>query len=308
MICVPLKARGKTLGVIQVMNKRIAPFCFTNEELDMLTTIGSSAAVAIDKAQMHRVIIQKETLERDLSLAREVQQSFLPAAPPEITGYEFAALNRPALEIGGDFYNFFSLPNGRLGIVLGDVSGKGIAASLYMARLTSDFQHHALLSSQPSELLETINELLCRRSKHGMFVTLVYMILELATGHISFSNAGHLFPLCSTDKECRLLGTDSTKGPPLGILPGLPFAQEEFILNPGQVLTLYTDGITEAKNSAGAFFGMEGLTAILEKDMGSPEAVVNKISTAVEKFSLDHGRSDDITLLTLKRKSTGTGR
>ncbi len=302
MICVPLKARGKTLGVIQVMNKKIAPFYFTNEELSMLATIGSSAAVAIDTAQMHRIIIQKETLERDLSLAREVQQSFLPEAPPEIPGYGFAALNRPALEIGGDFYNFFTLPGDRLGIVLGDVSGKGIAASLYMARLTSDLQHHALLSSQPSELLETINDLLCRRSKHGMFVTLVYMILNLDTGHIRFSNAGHLFPLCSKDQQWQLLGTDSTKGPPLGILPGLSFGQEEFTLDIGQMLTLYTDGITEAKNSSGALFGMKGLTAALDKGMRSPEAVVNNISTDVEKFSLDHGRSDDITLVALKRE------
>ena len=307
MICVPLKARGKTLGVIQVMNKKISPFCFTNEELDMLVTIGSSAAVAIDTAQMHRVIIQKETLERDLSLAREVQQSFLPAALPEVKGYQFAALNRPALEIGGDFYNFFSLPGNRLGIVLGDVSGKGIAASLYMARLTSDLQHHALLSRQPSQLMESINDLLCRRSKHGMFVTLVYMILDLATGHACFSNAGHLFPLCFLDGDCRLLGTDSTKGPPLGILPDLPFAQEEFFLEPGQSLILYTDGVTEAKNSSGELFGMEGLTAALKKETASPAALINTISTAVEKFSLDHGRSDDITLVTLKREPAGNG-
>ncbi|MEH0019202.1 MAG: GAF domain-containing SpoIIE family protein phosphatase [Desulfobacter sp.] len=303
MLCVPLKARGNTLGVIQVINKQTAPFHFTGEELEMLVTIASSAAVAIDTAQMHKSIIRKETLERDLLLAREVQQSFLPGTLPEIPGYGFAALNRPALEIGGDFYNFFSLPDNRLGIVLGDVSGKGIAASLFMARLTSDIQHHALLNHQPSGLMEAVNTMLCQRARHGMFVTLIYMVLDLDTGCFKLSNAGHLFPICSDGEQSVQMGADSTKGPPLGILPGLTFGQEEFTLAPGQVLTLYTDGVTEAKNSAGTFFGMDGLTREINTCPGTPDAIVNTVSGAVEKFSINHGRSDDITLVSLMRKT-----
>ncbi|MCG8619514.1 MAG: SpoIIE family protein phosphatase [Desulfobacterales bacterium] len=302
MLCVPLRARGKALGVIQVMNKLTPPFIFTDEELDMLVTIGSSAAVAIDTAQIHRQIIRKETLERDLSLAREVQQSFLPAALPEIPGYDFSALNRPALEIGGDFYNFFTLPDNRTGIVLGDVSGKGIAAALFMARLTSDIQHYTMLNAPPSQLLATVNDQLCKRAKHGMFVTLVYLVLEPDTGHISFANAGHLFPLHTDDSATAALGSDDSKGPPLGILPGLTFEQEEFVLAPGQSVTLYTDGITEAKNSGGDLFGMKRLLDILGGGMTTSDAIVSGVSTAVDKFSLGHGRSDDITLLTLVRQ------
>lgn len=302
MLCVPLKARGKTLGVLQVMNKLTSPFYFTHEELDMLITISSSAAVAIDTARMHRMILQQETLKRDLILAKEVQLSFLPMALPQIPGYEFAALNCPALEVGGDFFNFFQLHENKLGIVLGDVSGKGISASLFMAKLSSDLQYHALLNNSPSALLETVNELLCQRAKHGMFVTLVYMVLDLETGDLAFANAGHLFPICSGRDGSFLIGDDSSKGPPLGILPGIPYAEERFTLAPGQGLTLYTDGITEAKNSRGDLFGMERLITELNKPLETPETLVNTISDAVDKFSVNQGRSDDITLLSLVRK------
>ena len=302
MLCVPLKARGKTLGVLQVMNKLISPFYFTNEELDMLITISSSAAVAIDTARMHRMILQQETLKRDLSLAKEVQLSFLPMALPQIQGYEFAALNRPALEVGGDFFNFFQLHESRLGIVLGDVSGKGISASLFMAKLSSDLQYHALLNTSPSALLETVNDLLCQRAKHGMFVTLVYMVLDLETGDLTYTNAGHLFPACSDKAGGFLIGNDSSKGPPLGILPGIPYAEERFTLAPGQGLTLYTDGITEAKNSQGDLFGMDRLMTELNKPLEGPEVLVNTISDTVDKFSVNQGRSDDITLLSIMRK------
>ncbi len=306
MLCVPLRARGRILGVIQVLNKLTPPYTFSNEELEMLITIGSSAAVAIDTAQIHRQIIRKETLERDLSLAREVQQSFLPATLPDIPGYDFSALNRPALEIGGDFYNFFILPDNRVGIVLGDVSGKGIAAALFMARLTSDIQHSAMHGHTPSQVLETVNDQLCQRAKHGMFVTLVYMLLEPDTGHIALANAGHLFPLRTDEGSASTLGSDNSKGPPLGILSGLTFEQEEFMLAPGQSITLYTDGITEAKNSRGDLFGMDRLLEILRSGMTASDNIVTSVSSAVEKFSLDHGRSDDITLLTLVRQRRTT--
>lgn len=302
MLCVPLKARGRTLGVIQVMNKQVPPFHFTQEEMEMLITIASSAAVAIDTARMHRLIIQKETLERDLALAKEVQQSFLPTSLPVSRTFDFFAVNRPALEIGGDFYNFFELPDQRIGVVIGDVSGKGIAAALFMARLTSDLQYHALLLEQPAELLGRINTLLCQRAKHGMFVTLIYLVLNPETGHIVFSNAGHLSPICSGDSAPSVVGQESAKGPPLGIIDGLTFAQEELVLARGQTLALYTDGITEAKNNYGDLFGLDRLLSTLATPCASARKMAAAVSTAVDRFILSQGRSDDITLVTLMSK------
>ncbi len=299
MLCVPLKTRGITLGIIQVMNKLCAPFYFTQEELEMLITIGSSAAVAIDTAKMHQTILKKETLERDLSLAKEVQESFLPQTLPDIKGYCFAAMNQPALEIGGDFYNFFPLPNDRLGIVLGDVSGKGISASLFMARLTSDLQYYALVCQTPSQLLEQVNEMLCARAKRGMFVTLVYILLDLPKRQIQFSNGGHLSPIYTDENGTRLLGSDATKGLPLGIIPGISYEQETFNLKEGSCLTIYTDGITEAKNGSGKLFGMERLLLEIQKQPENPDILIRNIAAAVDRHTLGQGKSDDLTLLSI---------
>ncbi|WP_022663885.1 PP2C family protein-serine/threonine phosphatase [Desulfospira joergensenii] len=299
MICVPLKIRGRILGVIQVINKLKPPYFFSDEELEMLETIGSSAAVAIDTAQMHQVIIQRETLERDLKLAREVQQSFLPAAPPHIEGYRFAVLNQPALDIGGDFYHFFHLPGNRLGIVLGDVSGKGIAASLYMARLISDLQYNSLLFDDPARLLGQINSLLCQRSNRGMFVTLVYMVLDIPGKKIFFSNAGHPSPVYSDRGSALFLGKEAAKGPPLGILPHTYFTRESLELEPGSVLTLFTDGITEARNGQGNLFGMDRLINEILKVPDSPDLLIQNIPAAVDRYTLGEARKDDLTLLSM---------
>jgi len=297
MLCVPLQARGKIIGVIQVINKLVKPFTFSNEELEMLITISSSAAVAIDTAKMHKFILQRETLERDLNLAKEVQESFLPKELPFIENYKFAALNQPALEIGGDFYNFFKLPANKLGIVLGDVSGKGISASLFMARLTSDLQYYTLLYPDPKELLTQINNVLCERAKRGMFVTLVYMLLDTIENRVRIANAGHMFPIYSDDEGTRLLGHNNKKGPPLGIIPDIEYEQEIFELEENSSITIYTDGVIEAKNYNGELFDIKRLLKVIKTQPNDPDLIVKKITRSVDKFTTTEGRSDDLTLL-----------
>ena len=297
MLCVPLKVRSNIIGVIQVINKRVTPFIFSNEELEMLITISSSAAVAIDTAKMHKIILQQETLERDLKLAKEVQESFLPRALPFIENYRFAALNQPALEIGGDFYNFFRLPANKLGIVLGDVSGKGISASLFMARLTSDLQYYTLLYPDPKELLTQINKVLCERAERGMFVTLVYMLLDTVENRIRIANAGHVFPIYCDDEGARMLGNNNKKGPPLGIIPDFEYQQEIFELEENSSITIYTDGVSEAKRSNGELFGTQRLRQVIETQSNDPELIVRSITRSVDQFTMAEGRSDDLTLL-----------
>ncbi len=297
MLCVPLKIRGDIIGVIQVMNKLSKPFFFSNEELEMLVTIAGSAAVAIDTARMHRFILQRETLERDLRLAKEVQESFLPKDLPVIENYRFAAVNQPALEIGGDFYNFFRLPSNKLGIVLGDVSGKGISASLFMARLTSDLQYYTLLFPEPRELLTRMNKVLYDRGKRGMFVTLIYLLLDPVENRIQLANGGHLPPVYHDKKNARFLGDDQKKGPPLGILPDAEFHQEIFDLAKHSSITLFTDGVIEAKNNAAELFGLKRLLKIIKSKPNDPELICQGITNAVDRFTSTDGRSDDLTLL-----------
>ena len=297
MLCVPLKIRGKIIGIIQVINKLTQPFVFSNEELEMLITISSSAAVALDTAKMHKIILQRETLERDLKLAKEVQESFLPKELPLIEMYRFAALNLPALEIGGDFYNFFKLPANKLGIVLGDVSGKGISASLFMARLTSDLQYYTLLYPEPKELLTQINKVLCERAKRGMFVTLVYLLLDTVENRVRIANAGHVSPVYSDDEGARLLSHDNRKGPPLGIMSDIEYDQETFELEENSNVTIYTDGVIEAKNSNGELFGIKRLLKEIETQPNDPDLILEGIMNSVDKFTITEGRSDDLTLL-----------
>ncbi len=297
MLCVPLKIKGEIIGVIQVINKQTSPFVFTNEELEMLMTISSSAAVAIDTARMHRIILQRETLERDLKLAREVQESFLPKDLPVIVNYRFAVVNQPALEIGGDFYNFFKLPSDKLGIVLGDVSGKGISASLGMARLTSDLQYYTLVSPEPKNLLARINQVLCERAKGGMFVTLIYLLLDPQKNRLQIANAGHLPPVYCDQNGPRLLGNEEKKGPPLGILPDAEYHQETFDLAENASITLFTDGVIEAKNTSAELFGLKRVLKVIKSRPNNPEAICRGITNAVDRFTATEGRSDDLTLL-----------
>ena len=297
MLCVPLKVRGEVIGVIQVINKLVKPFVFSAEELEMLTTISSSAAVAIDTAKMHKIILKRETLDRDLKLAKEVQSSFLPQELPLIKNYKFAALNQPALEIGGDFYNFFKLPADKLGIVLGDVSGKGISASLFMARLTSDLQYYTLLYPDPKELLTQINKVLCERAKSGMFVTLVYMLLDTKENRLRVANAGHASPIYSTDQGTRFLCHDEKKGLPLGIMPDIEYEQEIFDLEDNSNVIIYTDGIIEARNYNGKLFGTKRLLKVIENRPNNPDLIIKEITDSVDDFTITQGRSDDLTLL-----------
>ena len=297
MLCVPIKLRGEIIGVIQVMNKLTPSFTFSHEDLEMLITIAGSAAVAIDTARMHSLILQRETLERDLKLAREVQESFLPVDLPDIKNYRFAAVNQPALEIGGDFYNFFRLPSDKLGIVLGDVSGKGISASLFMARLTSDLQYYTLLSPEPGELLTRMNKVLCGRAKRGMFVTLIYLLLDPLKNRIQIANGGHLPPVYCNGKGPRLLGDDRKKGPPLGILPDMKYHQETFDLEKQSGITLFTDGVIEAKNPSAELFGLNRLLKVIGSQPNDPDLICRAVTNSVDRFTSAEGRSDDLTLL-----------
>ena len=298
MLCVPLKIRGKIIGVIQVINKLVQPFLFTDDELEMLTTIAGSAAVAIDTAKMHKIILKRETLERDLKLAREVQESFLPKTLPHVKNYQFDAVMQPALEIGGDFYNFFKLPAHKMGIVLGDVSGKGISASLFMARLSSDLQYYTLVYPDPGQLLTQVNTVLCERAKRGMFVTLIYILLDTGENKITIANAGHMSPVYSDADGTMILRDNTIKGPPLGIIPDSTYKTKAFDLDTGSSITLFTDGVIEAKNTTGELFGIKRLLKTIDSQPNNPKTIVEKITQSVDRFTATEGRSDDLTLLT----------
>ena len=307
-LAVPIMRQNLLFGIVTLMHPDACHF--NPESIEIVQIAASHMALAIESAQLYIKLgelhtLRQKALDKDLKLARAVQESFLPARVPKIDGYSFAAMNRPALEVGGDFYHFFKLPENKLGVAIGDVSGKGIAASLFMARLSSDLQYYASLYTDPGQLFSIINSQLCSRAKQGMFVTLLYLLLDVRTGQICFPNAGHSSPVYVDDQGIQLLGSHQAKGPPLGILPDAQYGQDEFVLSEDGLVLIYTDGIIEAKNQDQQLYGVDRLEQLLATCPQDSNQVVRKIVDSVDRFSKGRGQSDDLTLVCFKREASG---
>jgi len=304
-LAVPIIRHNTLFGIITLMHPE--PDHFDDAAVEIVQTAASQMALAIEMARLYIKLeelnrVRTRAMERDLHLARQVQESFLPTQVPVVDGFVFAALNRPAHEVGGDFYLFFNLPQNRLGLAIGDVSGKGIAAALFMARLTSDLQYFAVLHDNPADLFEKLNAILCKRTRQGMFVTMVYVVLETDTGGISWVNAGHMMPMHTVEAQVQILGKDEKKGPPLGILPDAVWEMETCVLQPGDGVVLYTDGISEARNPASELFGCSRLKRIVRRYPDAPDTLVRQIARGVERFSHGAGQSDDLTMVAFRRE------
>jgi len=295
MITVPLKIGNRVTGVAQVIN-RLDGKPFDQDDLELFVSLASMAAIALENAKMHQQILDKQRLVKDMEFARTVQESFLPLNAPDVQSYRFSAHYTPALEVGGDFYDFIHLDHDRTGIVIGDVSGKGVPAALYMAKLGSDMRTLAFTEHVPSEALMKLNDLLAGRSRRGMFATLLYIELNVRTGIMTLSNAGHLPPIIKKANG-SLVKLETAGGAPLGMLPGMKLFQEESQLMPGDTVVLYTDGIIEAMNSKEELYGYERFEELLKKSGPGPAALKDAIIKDVNRFTGLSPQHDDMTLV-----------
>jgi sigma-B regulation protein RsbU (phosphoserine phosphatase) len=295
MITVPLKVGERITGVAQVIN-RLDGGAFDRDDLDLFVALCSLAAIAIENAKMHKSLMEKQRLVRDMEFARTVQESFLPQKTPELSGFRFSAHYTPAQEVGGDFYDFIQLDRGRTGIVIGDVSGKGVPAALYMAKLGSDLRTLAFTEKDPAAALTRLNDQLAERSRRGMFATLLYVELDSRSRTLTISNAGHLPPLIR--KADGAIGKIATAGgAPLGILAGAAFSQEKTALEQGDTVILYTDGIIEAMNAKEELYGYRRLEALIGKNASDPELLKSAIIDDVNRFTGLSPQHDDMTLV-----------
>jgi serine phosphatase RsbU (regulator of sigma subunit)/predicted ester cyclase len=252
----------------------------------------------------------RERIEQELRVARSIQQASLPKQVPKLEGWQIAPYSQPAREVGGDFYDFFELEEGRVGIVVGDATGKGVPAALVTAATCSILRAvaQALGSSSPGEVLERVNETLLARIPPNMFVTCFYAILEPESGRLLYANAGHNLPCCRHEHAATT--TDlSARGMPLGLMPGMSYEEKVTVLAPAECVLFYTDGLIEAHNPQGEMFGTPRLRDLLG---GRPEGGRGLSATLMEKLKSFTGQEweqeDDITLLTLERvKSTPMG-
>jgi len=295
MITVPLKVGERITGVAQVIN-RLDNEPFDQDDLELFIALCSLAAIAIENAKMHKSLMEKQRLVKDLEFARTIQESFLPQKIPAIGGYQFSAHYTPAQEVGGDFYDFIPLDRNRIGIVIGDVSGKGVPAALTMAKLGSDLRTLAFVEKDPATALERLNDMLAERSRRGMFATLLYIELDSLTGKLTISNAGHLPPIIrKTDGSVMRLSTAG--GSPIGILMGMKLGQETAMLDQGDTVVLYTDGIIEAMNAREEQYGYERFEALVRKAPSDPEGLKSAIIEEVNRFTGLSPQHDDMTMV-----------
>jgi serine phosphatase RsbU (regulator of sigma subunit) len=300
MMCAPLlDSLGNSMGVMQIdtvkQSKR-----FQQEDLEVLLAVASQAGIAIDNAQMHELALRQRVMERDLELANEVQHRFLPDTRPDVSGYEFFDFYRPANQIGGDYYDYLRLPDGRLGVIVADVVGKGVAAALLMAKLSAEARFCLAPGGNAAQAVNMLNERLCELHL-DRFVTAVIVLLDPRRHEVSIANAGHMAPILRT-KDGKVTEPSSNEaGLPLGIDQDLKYEETKVHLAPGESLTMYTDGLNEAVSEAGEYFTIDRIRKRIEATSGLPSIVGDAVIQEVCGFIGQGSQSDDMCLVTLGR-------
>ena len=297
---------GLPKGLLVIGDKEsrqgVGPFSLADRRtLDLLA---NQAAIALENADLHRQALEKERLEREIELASEIQRQILPKGTPEIPGYELAGWNRPAKHIGGDYYDFFPFAGGRSwGLVLGDVSGKGVPAALLVSTLHSALRLLLDRLELGSDLFFRLNEHILASSAPNKFITLLAARLEIETGELYYLNAGH-----NPGILVRADGAVEHFGPgglPIGLLPNVNCRTESATIEPGDLLCLYSDGITEAVGSDDVEFGFDRLTQLLVDAREEPLAdLMRRIDREVSAHAGDLAQGDDQTVLLLRRSAT----
>lgn len=299
ILCAPLKIKDRISGVVYVDNQLRAGI-FTEADLELISAIASSAAIAIENARLYQVAIEKGRLERELQVAREVQSSLIPRVTPDIAGWDFAARWKPARQVSGDFYDFVPVGQ-RLGIVIADVSDKGMPAALFMALSRSIIRASVTSTRSPAEDIDQANRLICADSTDSMFVTLFYAQLDPETGELVYVNAGHNPPLLYRANQDELIELTRT-GMVLGLFEAVDFEQGTVQLNPADFILLYTDGVSEAMDAHNREFGKERLRRVLlENRQALAEDMAEALEQALTAFTGEAAPSDDITFVIVRR-------
>ncbi len=295
ILCVALKTARGILGVIYVDSNLITRR-FSERDVPLVEAFAAQAAVSLERVRLEQAEIERDRMRRQLETAAEIQKTFLPGTFPETPGLVGAVATVPALQVGGDLYDIIRFPDGRTGLVVGDVSGKGVPAALFGARLLSDVRYEALYHDDVGATLASVNDIVARRSTRGMFVTLLYAVYDPATRRLSFANAGHVAPLVRA-ADGTVTRWEEALGVPLGIVPGQSYPPASRTLAPGDTLVILTDGFLDAVGPAGEQFGEERVVEVLSKASAVPIALVARLTEAVATFTGNVPQADDLTCL-----------
>ncbi len=298
-MCVPLWNNSEIIGIIY--SDRIAIVeQFTDEDLKLLTLLSNLAAVKIENAKLIEQSIEKEKMEKELALAAKIQEDFLPKESPKLKSFEIAGSNVPCYQVGGDYYDFIPIDDNRLGIVIADVSGKGVSASLLMASLRAALQSELFPKYKIEEMAAKLNDFVHRSSSPNSFITFFFCELDKKKGELSYINAGHNPPIV-IDMKGKVYRMESC-GLCLGMFPSVDYGVQKLTLNPGDTAVLFTDGITESRNKDNKEFNEDRLIKLLQKNTKlSAQKLMEKVNQEVEKFTTGAERMDDMTLVIVKR-------
>lgn len=298
ILCVPITVKNRFIGLVYVDN-RLHIGLFNEGHRDLLAAFASQAGTAIENARLYQVAVEKGRMEKELQMAKEIQQGWMLNNLPDISGYELAADWRSAREVAGDFYDCFELDNGDWGLVIADVSDKGAPAALFMAVSRSLIRSAAIINDDPAAALRQTNLSILKDTESGMFVTVYYTILHPG-GRVTGLNAGHNLPLLFRTRH-HTHEFLPRGGRPLGWFEDLPVEEVEYQLEPGDVLVFYTDGLTEAEDIYGEAYGEQRLvdvvTAHAEQSAGE---LLEAITSSVLDFMGDAPPFDDTTLFVVR--------
>ncbi len=285
------------LGFIQMQSKLNSAF-YINEDLSMIRAIASQVASAIATAKMHDEILQQQRIQQDLEIAQRVQLNFLPNTSPNVKGYELTSTYVPALQVGGDFFNYIHKKDD-LFVTIGDVSGKGIPAALVMAKLTSEIKFLCTSHSNPAKVFSIVNKAFDKECSDDFFATSLLLKIDIKTGRVAFVNAGHHAPIIIKNTG----GLEEIEGGdiPLGTMPDTEFSLIETQLDHGDFMVLYTDGVTETVNKRKQELGLDGLLATLNDKFNNAKEVNKAIVGSIAKFRKQTPQKDDITIITIYR-------
>ena len=307
IICAPVRGKSEVLGILYI-DSDLPAHSYTHGHMLLSTAVGNSAGLALENARMHQEIVLKERMEREIELAGIIQGGFLMHGwATDDSRYEVCAETQPAKTVGGDFYDVVELGPDKIGLLIGDVSGKGVPSALAMAQILAEFRVHVTQESSPAAVMASLNASMYRRSQRGMFCTLCYLTVDLESGVVVCANAGHHSPLRVSHIE--VAETSEATGPPIGIVDDAPWEDVEFTLEKGEAIFMYTDGIVEARAASTRHdgedepdeYGLESLK-MCAGDLAAeaPEIVVREVLLDVERFCEPLAPHDDCTLLVMR--------
>ena len=298
MLCAGLKVKDKSVGTIHLYTDE--PHEFTEDEKKLVQSIASQAAIAIENAKLNEQNIEKQRMERELAVAGEIQTELLPQKSPNLDGYDIKTKFIPYGQLSGDLYDFIELGNQNVGLVIADVSGKGIPSAILMATTHASIRAAADDTSRAVKVIEAVNKYLCEYTRTTEFVTIFYGVLDTKNYTLTYTNAGHNPPIVFREGIGVFL---EQGGIPTGILEEAEYGEEQINLFPGDVILLYTDGVTEALNTQREIFGMRRLMRVVQQNHKTDsEELVNAIYSSMLEFTDGAPQSDDLTLIVIKVK------